>query len=266
MNRQTLQYTSRKTLLRPTGVEYGDYAMNHVVGCAHGCNYPCYAYLMAKRFGQVKSYNEWCGPKLVSNTIDILAKEIPKLKHKIKNVQLCFTTDPFQYGYPEIAQTSILAICRLNDAGIKCSTLTKGITPDMLSYHSIVEAEKRGLKNEYGITLVSLDHKFWKRYEPGTADPGARVLALENLHRKGCKTWVSIEPFPTPNIVPEDLLALLKTVSFTDKIIFGRWNYNSLTGKFKDHKAFYNSCVQTVRKFCEENEIECIIKQGTETA
>lgn len=33
-------------MLYKTGVEYGDYTMNHVQGCAHGCLYPCYAYML----------------------------------------------------------------------------------------------------------------------------------------------------------------------------------------------------------------------------
>ena len=78
----------RKTLLYKTGVEYGDYTINHVHGCAHGCEFACYAMLMAKRFGKVKTYKEWCEPKLVENTMEILSSEIPKLKDKIKSVQL----------------------------------------------------------------------------------------------------------------------------------------------------------------------------------
>lgn len=38
----------RKTMLYKTGVEYGDYTINHVQGCAHGCKFPCYAMMMAK--------------------------------------------------------------------------------------------------------------------------------------------------------------------------------------------------------------------------
>ena len=55
----------RKTMLYKTGVEYGDYTINHVLGCSHGCNYPCYAFLMAKRFGKIKTYDEWIEPYLV---------------------------------------------------------------------------------------------------------------------------------------------------------------------------------------------------------
>ena len=61
----------RKTMLYKTGVEYGDYTINHVLGCSHGCNYPCYAFLMAKRFGKVKTYNEWIEPYLVENTLEL---------------------------------------------------------------------------------------------------------------------------------------------------------------------------------------------------
>ena len=120
-------YIERKTLLYKTGVEYGDYTINHIQGCAHGCKYPCYAFMMKKRFGQVETYNDWLEPCLVSNTMELLDKEIPKLKNKIKSVQLCFSSDPFMYQYSEIERMSIEVIKKLNNAEIKCSILTKGI-------------------------------------------------------------------------------------------------------------------------------------------
>ena len=51
--KQVAGYIQRKTMLYETGVEYGDYTMNHVLGCAHGCLYPCYAFLQKKRFGEL---------------------------------------------------------------------------------------------------------------------------------------------------------------------------------------------------------------------
>ena len=140
---------TRKTMLYKTGVEYGDYTMNHVLGCAHGCKYPCYAFLQKKRFGRVSSYEEWIEPKIVSNTLDLLDIEIPKLKKKIQSVQLCFTTDPFMYGYDEVGEMSLAAIKKLNDAGIQCNVLTKGILPLILATFS--------KNDEYGITLISLN-------------------------------------------------------------------------------------------------------------
>ena len=61
-------YIQRKSMLYETDVEYGDYTMNHVLGCAHGCKFPCYAFLQKKRFGQIHTYEQWLQPYLVSNT------------------------------------------------------------------------------------------------------------------------------------------------------------------------------------------------------
>ena len=152
-----MKYIKRNTLLYKTEVEYGDYTLNHVQGCAHGCKYPCYAMQMAKRFGKVKTYEDWCNPKLAENALEILDKEIPKLKNKIKSVHLCFTTDPFMYEYDEVSDMSIKIIRKLNDNGIKCSVLTKGILP--------IELAELSNKNEYGITLVSLSEEFRNEFE-----------------------------------------------------------------------------------------------------
>ena len=248
---------TRKTMLYQTGVEYGDYTMNHVQGCAHGCLYPCYAFLMKKRFGQIKDYESWLEPVLVSNTLELLDREIPKLKDKIQSVQLCFTTDPFMNGYPEISQMSVAAIRKLNGAGIKCTTLTKGILPTELA-----ELSK---ENEHGITLVSLDESYRERMEPGAASYADRLASLRALHDAGCKTWVSIEPYPTPNMIEQDLHELLEAVSFTDRIIFGRTNYSKVASSYKEHKHFYNVCAAEVVDFCQEHGIDYHIKDKTIT-
>lgn len=252
-----MKTVTRKTMLYKTGVEYGDYTMNHVQGCAHGCLYPCYAYMMAKRFGKVKSQEEWCSPQLVANTLDLLDEEIPRLKDKIKSVQLCFTTDPFMVGYPEVSEMSIAAIRRLNQAGIKCTALTKGILP--------AELAELDRLNEYGITLVTLDEHFREEYEPGSALLAERLAALRYLHDHGCRTWVSVEPYPTPNFVKQELAPILEAISFTDRIIFGRLNYNKRVSEYADAKDFFNKAANQVIRFCEERHIDYHIKEGTIT-
>ena len=127
--KQVAGYIERETMLYRTKVEYGDFAMNHVQGCAHGCKYPCYAFLNQRRWKRVEDYDAWTSPYLVTNTLQLLAKEINRYRHEIKSVQLCFTTDPFMYEYPEIAKMSFDAITMLNNAGIKCTVLTKGVLP-----------------------------------------------------------------------------------------------------------------------------------------
>lgn len=245
----------RNSLLYKTEVEYGDYTINHVFGCAHGCMFPCYAFQMAKRFGNVKTYKEWIKPKIVSNALDILDKEIPKLKKDIKTVQLSFTTDPFMVGYSEVSSLTIDIIRRLNKDKIKAVILTKGKIP--------VKALSLAKYNSYGITLVSLDEKFRKKYEPHTAKYSDRINSLKAAHKAGFRTWVSIEPYPTPNIVKQDLLKLLQSISFVDYIVFGRWHYNRLVTEYKNYRSFYNECVKIVKSFCKERGIKFHIKIGT---
>lgn len=247
----------RSSLLYKTGVEYGDYTINHVQGCSHGCKYPCYAMMMAKRFGKVKSYEDWCEPKIVSNALEILDKEIPKYKDKIHSVHLCFTTDPFMYGYPEISNMSLDIIQKLNNAGIRCSALTKGVLPTELAALS--------KENEYGITLVSLSEDFRKDIEPNAAPYIERIAALRALHNAGCKTWVSIEPYPTPNFIEQDIYNILNAVSFVDKIIFGRLHYNKKVSEYKDNKKFFNDTAHTVINYCKVHNIAYHIKTGTIT-
>lgn len=248
---------ARKSMLYQTGVEYGDYTMNHVQGCAHGCKYPCYAFLLKKRFGQVKDYDSWLEPYLVSNTLELLDKEIPRLRDKIQSVQLCFTTDPFMQGYPEVSAMSVAAIRKLNEAGIKCTTLTKGLLP--------IELARLSPENEHGITLISLDEEYREKVEPGAASYAERLAALRALHEAGCRTWVSIEPYPTPNMIEQDLHEILEAVAFTDRIIFGRTNYSKTANAYKGHRHFYNVCAAEVIDFCQERGIAYHIKEKTIT-
>ncbi len=248
-------YITRKSLIYKTNVEYGDYTINHVFGCNHGCKYPCYAYLMAKRFGKLKTYEEWLNPYIVGNALELLESEIPKYKSKIKLLHLCFTTDPFMFDYQEVSDLSIKILKKCNENGITCSVLTKGILP--------IELAKLSKDNEYGITLVSLDENFRIAFEPYTASLDNRIERLRKLHDLGCKTWVSMEPYPTPNIVNQNLTDILNKISFVDKIIFGRMNYNSEVLQFQGYKEFYNSLAQEVINFCKSKGIKYHIKNGT---
>jgi DNA repair photolyase len=249
----------RKTLLYKSGVEYADYCINHVEGCAHGCRFPCYAMMMKKRCGIIKSYKEWLQPKIVANALELLDKEIPRYKHKIKFVHLCFSTDPFMYKYPEVGDLTLKIIERLNKDNIRCVVLTKGIYAKVL-----VNTARYGKNNEYGITLVSLDDNFKQKIEPYSAPYKERIKSLEYLHKKGLKTWISMEPYPTPNIARQDLMHILKTVSFVDKIIFGKLNYNTTSNQLKGNDKFYMNCADLVIDFCKNNGIEYHIKHGTQ--
>jgi DNA repair photolyase len=251
----TLGHITRKSMLYRTKVEYGDWAMNHVQGCSHGCRYPCYAFLMARRFGRVKTYEDWLRPSIVDNTLDLLHKELPKHKDEIERVQLCFTTDPFMMGYPEVSAMSIEAIKLINSFGIPCVVLTKGVLPMGLIQLSDI--------NMYGVTLVSLDERFRAEMEPGSAPIEDRISSLRSMHDAGFKTWVSMEPYPTPNVWDQELPPILSAIGFADRIVFGRTHYDSRTSAYDRHDEFYREATDQVKDFCKRHEIDCHIKKGT---
>ncbi len=255
-NLHNIRTTTRKSLLYRSGVEYGDFCINHVEGCSHGCLYPCYAMILKKRAGVISNYEDWRKPKLVKNALDLLEKEIPRYKSKIKFVHLCFSTDPFMYGHKEVERLSIEIIKRLNNDNITCTLLTKGVYP-------VGIIKDLSPSNEYGITIVSLDEGFRKSYEPYASSFEERIAALRCLQERGFKTWVSIEPYPTPNIVRQDLIEILEAIAFVDKIVFGRLNYSSKIKAFSHSKEFYNSQAKTVINFCKRNKISYHVKEGT---
>jgi DNA repair photolyase len=142
--------------------------------------------------------------------------------------------------------------------------LTKGVYPEDLA-----DKKRYGAIHEYGITLVSLNDDFKSSFEPFSSPYDERIASLKRLHDAGLKTWVSMEPYPTPNLVEQDLNKLLDKISFVDKIVFGKLNYNVQTSLFKsnlfkNNAAFYEECAQIVTEFCEKRGIEYHIKFGTQ--
>jgi three-Cys-motif partner protein len=264
----------RRSLLYKTKVEYGDWTINHITGCMHGCNFPCYAFRMAQKFGWVKDYSDWRRPKIATNALDILEGEIPKYKNEIKHfVHLCFMTDPFMYDFeeeeliPEIKELTLKIIERLNKEGIRVTTLTKGFYPN-----EILNKKRFLQTNEYGITLVSLNENFKKLYEPFSAPYKKRVDSLKKLAKAGLKTWVSMEPYPIPKYdeTAENIENILEKIKFVQKIVFGKLNYRRLSAcngngsqVWENSEDFYKEMARKVINFCEKNNIKYHIKLGT---
>ena len=217
--------------------------------------------MMKKRCGVVKTYEEWLEPKIVENALELLDAEIPRYKNKINYVHMCFSTDPFMYEQDPVSELSIQIIDKLNQAEKPCSTLTKGLYP-----RELAKRNGKSKNNRYGITLVSLDENFRKKYEPNTSAFKDRIKSLKYLHDNGLKTWVSMEPYPTPNFIEQNLKEILEAVDFVDQIVFGKLNYNAEVSVFKYHKEYYNSLADYFVGFCKKNDIKYYVKEGTVTS
>jgi DNA repair photolyase len=206
---------------------------------------------MAHSRGRVSTYDDWCRPSLVANAEALLARELDRMKTRPEVIHLCLTTDPFMYGHPEVTEITLRLIALINSRGIRCSTLTKGRMPAELADQTMFPEP-----NTHGISLVSLNEEFRREWEPGAAPYSERIGALRELHDYGCRTLVHIEPYPTPNIIEQDLNELLEKVSFADEIWFGGWNYNNLIKEYPGHKAFYSEQSGLVNSFLSSRRIQ----------
>jgi DNA repair photolyase len=243
-----METITRKSSLYKSGL--GFYCINPVQGCSHGCLYPCYAFMMAKSYGRVSSYAEWCRPRLVANAAELLARELARKKEKPDSVHLCLSTDPFMTGYPAVTDMSLKLIAVSNAYGIPCSILTKGTLPVDLA-----DRKRFPMDNIHGISLVSLNEEFRNRWEPGAAPYSKRIAALKHLHDLGLTTLAHIEPYPTPSVIKQDLRAVLEAIGFVDHLYFSGWNYNDQVKQFTGHRQFYLEQSGLARRFCLERGI-----------
>ena len=63
----------------------------------------------------------------------------------------------------------------------------------------------------------------------------------------------------------QNLQDILDELSFVDKIIFGRLNYNAKVSQFKEHKKFFNEMAELVIQYCNKTKKQFHIKDGTIT-
>ena len=70
---------------------------------------------------------------------------------------------------------------------------------------------------------------------------------------------------PLINLIEQELDDILESVSFVDKIIFGRTNYSKEVSAYKEHKEFYNKAAEQITAYCNGHGIAYHIKDGTIT-
>lgn len=130
----------------------------------------------------------------------------------------------------------------INSYDIPVHILTKGII--------LNEAFTLSKQNVFGITLVSLAPAFHTKYEPGAAPYPERISALKRAHDKGFKTFVNMEPYPTPNIFQQSLLPILEAVAFVDEIRLSQLNYNDIIYQYRNWQAFYQKTGLFAKTWC----------------
>lgn len=214
-------------------------ACNVALGCTGGCTY-CYGPKSSMRFSE---YSIVKRPDY--NLVEVVGNQLRRMPEKPLGVFLSFLTDPAMNW----VQTHPLCDYLL-DQGISVATSTKfAELPPIPGVHT-------------GITYTVSEEDYWKRYEPGTSKPEFRVRYLRDADRMGNPTWASIEPFPVKIIYPASIEKTVDDLNFVDKLILGRWNYDSRAST-KEAIEEYRNTIPSFIDSCRTYGIKYYVKQET---
>ncbi|NIS54464.1 MAG: hypothetical protein GWN94_25790 [Phycisphaerae bacterium] len=190
--------------------EYSFLAINHYVGCGHGCRY-CYVP------DTTHNKNFYTDQSVRRGVLEQLRKEAPKFAGTDERVLLCFSCDPYQ---PLDAEKRITrdVINILSEFDIPFQVLTKGGTWASRDF------KYYGPHDAFGTTMTFLDDENSKKYEPRAALPGDRIEAIKEAKKLDIETFVSLEPV----IEAKQSLEIIRlTHEFVDQFRIGKLNHKS---------------------------------------
>ena len=209
-------------IYQPSGraKEYCEQAANLYRGCSHGCKY-CYA-PSALRMDRDKFHSQ-AEPR--KDVVAKLKKDAESGKYK-GPVLLCFTTDPYQQANDEHGITG-QAIKILKDNNIPVEILTKG------GNRALDDLDLLDSSDKIGSTLTFVREDDSLEWEPFAAPPIERFNMLKQAHKKGIKTWASLEPV----IDTEQTLSIIEqTMDYVDLFKVGKLNYNPIAKTIDWHR------------------------------
>lgn len=206
---------SMSTIYIPRGraKEYASLALNIYNGCDHGCIY-CYAPLALKRERQ--QFHGQVTPKV--DIIQRVSKDIAKLAStgQSSSVLLCFTGDPYCRADMRYQVTRQI-LEKFREHNQPFCILTKG------GCRALRDIDLYSQRDTFACTLTLLDANESQRWEPGAALPEERIYTLREFHRRGVRTWISLEPVINPDATLE---IIRRTATFVDEFKVGVLNYH----------------------------------------
>lgn len=221
-----------KAIYEPKGKarEYCDLAINLYKGCGHGCTY-CFAPDIWRKQGLSRE-DFYAHPVVRPGILEAIEKEAPK--YKGREVQLCFTCDPYQLIDEKLQITrQAIKILKANDITVRI--LTKGGFRSLRDFDLLQPG-----RDWFGVTMTFDKQEKSDIWEPGTAGPSERFVSLISAKRYGLRTWVSMEPVIDP---VETLTLISKIHRYVDVFKVGKWNYDK-RAKDIDWRSFVLDAVK----------------------
>ena len=191
--------------------EYGELALNIYTGCNHGCSY-CYAPAVLRKTREAFA--------VVEARTDIVAAVKRQLKSQQitgQTIHLCFSCDPYPAPPVDTMPTREI-IMAIKDAGNHVQILTKGGMRAERDFDLLDSGDWFGVTYAgYPDGITSIPEA-----EPNSSPIIDRIASLLMAHKRGIKTWVSIEPV----LFMVDALRLLKQqLRYIDRYMIGKLNH-----------------------------------------
>jgi len=214
-----------------SNVEWTDYGINISYGCIHDCSY-CYGKLMNQR---MKWVDNWTEPKIRDIDLEDLSKKLERLE--AGTFMFCSVTDPYQPINAESWTREVLEV--LLNSKHHIIILTKS---------ALVEKDLEFISQfdnvELGFTIICLDDKENKIYEPHSSLPTERIRVLKKAHELGIKTLVSVEPWIIGHTHPLEIIDLIKNE--VDRWIIGIYNYAG--AELEDYRPYVSELIDYLIK------------------
>jgi len=200
-----LEVETKTALNKVRGMPFG-WSINPYRGCSHACSYcfarPTHTYLNLSPLGDFEKT-----VVVKTNVAGVLRRELAKPSWRGEHVAMGTNTDPYQRCEGRYALMPGI-ISALADGLTPFSILTKGtlIQRDI----SLLADAARQVPVTAAMTIGMLDEQLWRRSEPGTPSPAARLSAVRALNHAGIPTGIMLAPImPGLNDEREQLAALV---------------------------------------------------------
>jgi DNA repair photolyase len=184
-----------------------DFTINPYRGCTHACTY-CFA-RPTHTFLDMNAGRDFETQIVVKvNAPDVLRRELAAKRWKGEHIAMGTGTDPYQRveGRYQLMRGIIRALTEYRNP---FSILTKAtlITRDL----DLLTAAAEVASVSAAFSIGTLDEEVWRRTEPGTPHPKARIEAIRTLTDAGIPTSVLMAPIlPGISDEPAQLRAVVE--------------------------------------------------------
>ena len=185
------EVTCKSALNRVKGMPF-EWSLNPYAGCSHGCTY-CYArsYFALADKDPGRGFDSVIDVK--TNFVEVLRQELRR--PKTGTVALGTATDPYQpcEGRYRLTRGTIEAIL---ERPVPLAIVTKN--PMVVRDADLLARLAERVDVIVHFSITTLDQALWRKIEPRTAPPEARLRALATLRGRGVRAGVLCAP-----VIPE---------------------------------------------------------------